>query len=228
MSDRPAPKWLPSPNFGPRRGDLQPDLIVIHFTAMASAEAALERLCDAEAEVSAHYLIGGNGTLWQLVEEEMRAWHAGAGSWQGRDDINSRSIGIELDNTGAHPFAEPQMSVLEALLREVMARWSIPATGVIGHSDMAPARKYDPGARFDWARLAGQGLAVWPETPSQPGDFARDAAQFGYPEAEEAEILAAFRARFRPGADGPIDDVDRSVMADLARRFGVDRRQHNA
>lgn len=228
MSDDSAARWLPSPNFGPRRGGLGPDLIVIHYTGMVGAGAALDRLRDPAAEVSAHYLIGGNGTLWQLVEEEMRAWHAGAGSWQGRDDINSRSIGIELDNTGCHPFAEPQMVALEALLRDVMARWSVPASGVIGHSDMAPARKFDPGARFDWRRLARQGLAIWPDDDSQPGDFARDAARFGYPKADDAEILAAFRARFRPGAEGPVDDADRVGMADLARRFGVDRRQHNA
>lgn len=228
MSDQSAAQWLPSPNFGPRRGGLRPDLIVIHYTGMVTARAALDRLRDPAAEVSTHYLIGGDGALWQLVEEEMRAWHAGIGSWRGRGDVNSRSIGIELDNTGAHPFSEPQMAALETLLRDLMARWSISSAGVIGHSDMAPARKFDPGPRFDWRRLARQGLAVWPDEKSQPGDFARDAARFGYPEADEAEILAAFRSRFRPGADGPVDDADRIVMADLARRFGVDRAQHNA
>lgn len=154
-----TPRWHPSPNFGTRRDGLLPELIVIHYTAMSSASAALERLCDPEAEVSAHYLIEADGTLWQLVEEAERAWHAGAGNWLGRDDINSRSIGIELDNRGTHPFAEPQMATLEQLLPGIMSRWDIQPEGVIGHSDSAPGRKIDPGPRFDWLRLERQGLA---------------------------------------------------------------------
>jgi N-acetylmuramoyl-L-alanine amidase len=136
-----------------------PELVVIHYTAMQNAAAALERLCDPQAEVSAHYLIGADGTCWQLVDENMRAWHAGAGAWRGKDDVNSRSIGIELDNRGDHPFSNAQMERLESLLRELLIRWSIPASGVIGHSDMAPGRKIDPGPRFDWQRLVKQGLA---------------------------------------------------------------------
>lgn len=136
---------------------------------MDSASAALQRLCDPLVEVSAHYLIGGDGGCWQLVAEKHRAWHAGAGQWCGLDDINSRSIGIELDNRGDHPFAEPQMVVLEGLLAEIMARWSIPALGVIGHSDMAPGRKFDPGLRFDWSRLGLQGLAARPVQDSGAG-----------------------------------------------------------
>lgn len=151
--------WHPSPNFGPRRDGLSPKLIVVHYTAMDSAKAALERLCDPAFEVSAHYLIGGDGTLWQLVDETQRAWHAGAGEWQGQSDINSRSIGIELDNRGTHPFSEPQMVRLEELLSDIQTRWTIPAEGVIGHSHMAPGRKWDPGPHFDWARLARLNLA---------------------------------------------------------------------
>ena len=112
--------------------------------------------------VSAHYLIGRDGRLWQLVEEDMRAWHAGAGDWRGQGDVNSRSIGIELDNTGLHPFAEPLMARLEALLSDILARWEIPPDGVIGHQDFDPDRKTDPGPRFDWRRLARSGLAAWP------------------------------------------------------------------
>ncbi|MDK3073668.1 N-acetylmuramoyl-L-alanine amidase [Sedimentitalea sp. JM2-8] len=220
-------RWRPSPNFGPRRDGLRPELIVLHYTAMETAEAALARLCDPAAEVSAHYLIAGDGRVWQMVREEMRAWHAGAGAWRGRGDVNSRSIGIELDNRGTHPFAEPQMAALEALLPQVMARWSIGPEGVIGHSDMAPARKFDPGPRFDWSRLARRGLAVWPEA-GQAGDFARDAARFGYPVEDEAALLAAFRARFRPQATGPAGAADRAMMADLAARFGVDRTGESA
>lgn len=155
-----TPLWHPSPNFGPRRDGLEPQFIVLHYTAMESAEAALERLCDPKCEVSAHYLIARAGTCWHMVREKDRAWHAGAGSWCGVEDINSRSIGIELDNRGQEPFAEPQMAVLEGLLRDLLSRWQLPADAVIAHSDLAPGRKTDPGPRFDWARLARQGLAA--------------------------------------------------------------------
>lgn len=210
-----------SPNCGPRRDGLRPHLVVLHYTAMGSAEAALERLCDAQAEVSAHYLIGGDGRIWQMVEEESRAWHAGAGSWGGLDDINSRSIGIELDNAGTHPFSEPQMAALEALLHGIMARWSIPPKGVIAHSDMAPERKSDPGPRFDWLRLARQGLSVWPQEVDPLGrDFDRLGLAFGYPsEAPESARLKAFRDRFRPGVDGPVSETDLRLLADLANRW---------
>lgn len=212
---------LLSPNFGDRRGGVRPNLIVLHYTAMASCDAALQRLCDPATDVSAHYLISEAGEVLALVAEDKRAWHAGAGAWRGVEDINSRSIGIELANAGAEPFAAAQMASLETLLAEVMARWSIAPQGVIAHSDMAPGRKGDPGARFDWRRLALAGLSVWPAL-AQPGDFIRDARRFGYPDAPDDLLLAAFRLRFRPWAKGPPDAVDAGLMADLVRRFGVD------
>ena len=217
----------PSPNFGARRGGVLPDLIVIHYTAMATAQAALERLCDPVAEVSAHYLIDSDGTQFQLVDEAMRAWHAGAGAWGDVRDVNSRSIGIELANDGRTPFSEPQMAALERLLAGIMARWSIGPERVIGHSDMAPERKFDPGARFDWRRLARAGLSVWPGKAGV-GDFIADAVAFGYqrPDMEggaEDALLNAVRLRFRPWANGPLDDEDRAIVHDLARRFPVDR-----
>jgi N-acetylmuramoyl-L-alanine amidase len=132
---------------------------MVHYTAMADAIAARDWLCTPEAEVSAHYVLGRDGTLWQLVDEAMRAWHAGKGVWQGCEDVNSASVGIELVNTGFEPFPEPQMKVLEDLLEGIMRRWQIAAEGVIGHSDSAPGRKIDPGPRFDWARLERLGLA---------------------------------------------------------------------
>ena len=132
---------IASPNCGPRRDGLRPSLIVVHFTAMKTAQAAIERLCDLAFEVSAHYVISNSGELTQLVPEEMRAWHAGAGRWHGQDDINSRSIGVELDNEGTHPFSEQQMHALETLLPRIMKRWGITPEGVIGHSDLAPGRK---------------------------------------------------------------------------------------
>ncbi|WP_372605458.1 N-acetylmuramoyl-L-alanine amidase [Actibacterium sp.] len=209
----------PSPNCGPRRGGAQPDLIVLHYTAMQSAQEALARLCDAKAEVSAHYLIDEAGRVASLVPEKDRAWHAGAGAWGDVADVNSRSIGIELANTGAHPFPEPQMAALEALLRAVMGRWAIGPERVIAHSDMAPERKSDPGVRFDWRRLARAGLSVWPEPGQAPGDFATDARRFGYPDVPEDMLLQAFRLRFRPWASGALDDQDRALMADLAARY---------
>ena len=211
----------PSPNFGDRRG-APVELIVLHYTAMDSADAALERLCDAEAEVSAHYVIAGDGTLYRLVDEKYRAWHAGEGRWAGRDDVNSRSIGIELDNDGTGPFAEDLMTTLEALLADLLERHDLSPKAVIGHSDLAPQRKSDPGPYFDWSRLAEKGLSVWPE-PSMRGDFMRDAAYFGYPvEQGEACVLAAFRQRFRPNTTGPRDVADDAMMAGLARHHPAD------
>lgn len=201
-----------------------PQLVVVHYTGMGSCAAARARLCDPAAEVSAHWLVDLDGTCTLLVDEHLRAWHAGAGTWQGRGDVNSRSIGIELHNDGRAPFAARQMLALEALLRGVMGRWSIPPQGVIAHSDMAPDRKSDPGPRFDWRRLARAGLAVWPDRAvADPGGFLRDAVAFGYPALDEALVLRAFRLRFRPWASGPADAVDAGMARDLAARFGVDR-----
>ncbi|MEO0750825.1 MAG: N-acetylmuramoyl-L-alanine amidase [Pseudomonadota bacterium] len=223
-------RWHGSPNFGDRRGGLTPELVVVHYTAMDSCDAALDRLCDPNAEVSSHYLISEKGDVLQLVEEDKRAWHAGGGRWRGRGDVNSRSIGIELDNTGQTPFSEPLMSALEDVLCGVLARWSIPAHAVIGHSDMAPDRKFDPGCRFDWQRLARQGLSIWPDATPSTTDFATSATRFGYDlEHGEQAVLHAFRQRFRPMAtrqffapESPPDATDRALAADLADRFGID------
>lgn len=205
---------LPSPNHGDRRGQ-HPQLIVIHYTAMASAALARARLCDPQAEVSAHWLIDEAGTAEALVPEDRRAWHAGAGSWQGRDDVNSRSIGIELANPGDRPFAAAQMDALCDLLRGIMARWSIPAAGVIGHSDMAPGRKCDPGPRFDWERLAREGLAL-PAACAEDADFCGNLDRIGYPDCAPEDRLAAFRLRFRPWATGPQTIQDCRVAAGIA------------
>lgn len=210
---------------------MRPRLVVLHYTAMRSAEAALARLCDPSCEVSSHWLIGRDGRLWSLVDEVERAWHAGAGRWGGSGDVNSRSVGIEIDNDGRAPFSAPAMAALEHLLPGVMARHAIPPQGVIGHSDLAPTRKSDPGPRFDWRRLARQGLAVWPSVTApdagavpDEGRFLRDAATFGWPADLGLEpVLAALRLRFRPQASGPLGPPDMAIAADLARRFPVDR-----
>jgi len=212
----------PSPNFGPRRDGATPSLIVLHYTAMASAKTACKTLCNPETEVSAHYLISSKGQIEQLVAEEMRAWHAGAGQWGEITDVNSHSIGIELDNLGIHGFAEPQMAALERLLPRIMQRWSIPPQNVIAHSDFAPHRKIDPGPRFDWKRLARQGLAIWPDAEAAEGDWAESAIRFGYPvmalpvvDDPKSACFKAFRSRFRPWANGPEDAEDRRIMSRL-------------
>ncbi len=181
---------------------------------MASAEAAIERLCDPAAEVSAHYVIAKTGEITQLVPEHLRAWHAGAGEWAGLTDINSRSIGIELDNDGTAPFAEPLMDALTTLLAQIMARHGIPPGGVIGHSDMAPGRKIDPGPRFDWHRLERLGLARASSTASAPttcdaNTLRAHAHTLGYTaEADDATLLQTLRARFRPYGAGPLCPED--------------------
>lgn len=208
----------PSPNHGPRRDGLRPELVVLHYTQMADAPSALAWLCAPEAQVSAHYLIGADGTVWNLVDEAARAWHAGAGSWQGRGDVNSRSIGIELDNDGDSPFAWPQIRALQALLAGVLRRWSIPPAGVIAHSDMAPARKIDPGPRFDWRGLARAGLSVWPGPEGDPrAPLAASLDRIGYPPVEPDLRLSAFRLRFRPGHRGPEDTTDRAMADALVK-----------
>jgi len=212
------PIWHPSPNFGERRDGLKPTLIVLHYTAMDSAQAALDRLCDPVFEVSAHYLIGSDGALWHMVEEKDRAWHAGAGEWCGQNDINSRSIGIELDNAGTHPFAEPQLAVLDTLLSGVMARWSIPSAGVIGHSDMAPGRKSDPGPRFPWQRLEQQRLAAIRSYDAAPTNASKNtfralAREAGFTaEVDDDTLLAAVRLRYRPWGTGPLAPEDFSSL----------------
>lgn len=215
---------FPSPNFGERRGGVRPSLIVLHYTAMAGCDEARARLCSPEHEVSAHWLISREGQAEALVDETCRAWHAGAGEWAGLSDINSHSIGIELDNTGFHPFPQPQMAALERLLAGVMARWAIPPQRVIAHSDMAPARKSDPGPRFDWRRLARAGLSVWPAPAmADPAGFAASARAFGYPDVAPDLLLRAFRLRFRPWARGRLDAADAGLAADLARRYPAGR-----
>ncbi len=217
----PTDEFQGSPSFGPRRKGALPDMVVLHYTGMETAEEAVERLCDPAHEVSAHYLIAGTGHIWQMVAEDQRAWHAGAGAWGGTSDVNSRSIGIELANLGTHPFAEPQMAALEELLRGIMQRWQVPPERVIAHSDMAIGRKIDPGPRFDWRRLALGGLSIWPE-PGKPGDFITDAKRFGYAGDNADLTLLAFRLRFRPGVTGALDEIDRAMMHDLAGRYPVD------
>ncbi len=212
----------PSPNFGPRRDGLTPRFVVLHYTAMQTARDALSILCAPEREVSAHYLICKTGRIWRLVPEDMRAWHAGAGEWQGLADMNSRSIGIELDNDGKGPFPEPLMQALEDLLRSILHRWHISARNVIGHSDMAPGRKIDPGPWFDWPRLEANGLAGLRGSDTGPSNphmdqFRAVARQAGYTaQADDETLLAAVRLRYRAFAKGPLSPEDFTPLGHAA------------
>lgn len=236
----------PSPNHDSRGEppDMRPvDMLVLHYTGMPSAAVALDRLCDPAARVSAHYLIEEDGTLWRLVAEARRAFHVGVSCWQGERDLNYVSIGVEIVNPGHEwgyrPFPELQMAAVEALCRAILARHPIPPDRVVGHSDIAPDRKSDPGELFDWPRLARAGIGLWP-LPSaglarrrgrgvgvieQAGALA-DLARIGYcvSGAAEAVALAAFQRRFRPERwDGLLDGETCARLA--AVRLAVEAAQ---
>lgn len=186
--------WQPSPNFDQRR----PNFVILHQTGSDSARRALATLSDPLRKVSAHYLIARDGALVQLVAEGDRAWHAGQSWWGGNTDLNSASIGIELDNRGDEPFADAQIDTLLVLLDELRARYRIPAANFLAHGDVAPGRKVDPSRQFPWRRLAAAGFGLWCENPpaAAPAPFDATLAlhAFGYAVAPDA---AAARAAFR-------------------------------
>lgn len=207
----------PSPNHEPRPAGCAVDMLILHYTGMATGKAALDRLRDPAAKVSAHYLIETDGTIHALVPEYRRAWHAGVAAWAGARNVNDRSIGIELVNPGHafgyRPFPEAQIASLTALAQDIVARHPIPAHAVLGHSDIAPARKEDPGELFDWPRLAAEGLGVWPRPAQAPVRvpeiewFQRGMAWIGYDvpthgtfDRPTRQALAAFQRHFRPEA----------------------------
>jgi N-acetylmuramoyl-L-alanine amidase len=194
-----------SPNFDERPAGQPIDILMLHYTGMPSAEASLARLCDPAAKVSAHYLVEEDGTVWQLVDEAHRAWHAGLGYWAGATDINARSIGIELQNPGHEfgyrPFPDAQMRALIGLAQGILARHPIPPARVLGHSDTAPTRKEDPGELFDWQRLARKGIGLWPdEGAASGGSWQALMAQYGYDLRDPEAALRAFRRHFEPEA----------------------------
>lgn len=222
----------PSPNFNERRHPL--DMLVLHYTGMADGPSALARMCDPETEVSAHYMVEEDGAVHVLVPEAARAWHAGRSQWQGDEDLNSRSIGIEIVN-GGHDFGLPdfpdrQIDAVIALCLEVLGRWEIPQTRIVGHSDIAPERKDDPGERFPWRRLADAGIGLWPgETASaaaKPDNPGRALCEIGYRPGEEDEdlafVLRAFQRRWRPDQISGVADAETlnvlGAVAELYRR----------
>ncbi len=211
----------PSPNFDERK--LAIGMVVLHYTGMPGAAAALDRLTDTNPpRVSAHWVVAEDGHVFRLVPEDKRAWHAGKSWWRGVTDVNSASIGIEIVNPGHEfgyrPFPEPQMDAVEALVADAVRRHGIDPSNVVGHSDVAPARKDDPGELFDWPRLARAGLArPVPERRLDPGwtDEGTLAAlhRYGYEVSEPIPAVIAFQRRFRPAKfDGVIDAETRSIL----------------
>ena len=229
-----------SPNFGPRAVGAAVDMIVLHYTGMPEAEAALKWLCDPKSQVSCHYFVFEDGRVARLVDEEQRAWHAGAAFWAGERDINSRSIGIEIANPGHafgyREFPNAQIEAVIRLCRDLVARFRVPAERILAHSDVAPGRKQDPGELFPWDRLAAEGIGHWvrpapvaPGTVLQLGDrgpavsaLKAQFERYGYGadrsdvfDTDLEAVVTAFQRHFRPGR---VDGVaDPSTLATLSR-----------
>ena len=231
----------PSPNYGDRKGLLSPNMIVLHYTGMADAASAIVRLCTEGTEVSAHYVVLEDGNIVQLVREAERAWHAGAASWNGDTDINSCSIGVEIVNRGHDlgytDFPLRQTAAVIALCKGIMIRRDIPKHRVLGHSDVAPGRKKDPGEKFPWRLLADSGVGLWVEpAPIVSGtqkllgasgedvlDLQKSLASFGYGvplngqyDTNTMDVVAAFQRHFRPErVDGVADQSTLTTLSDL-------------
>lgn len=236
----------PSPNHGERRG-MAPDAIILHYTGMASGAAALARLCDPRSEVSAHYFIDEDGTILQLVPEARRAWHAGQSCWAGETDMNSASIGIEIQNGGhefgATAYPEAQIEALIALCRDIMNRHAITPSRVLAHSDIAPGRKIDPGEYFPWGKLAAAGVGhyvaphpIGDDVPLAPGasdekieELQRMLAAYGYDigvsgryDKKTETVVAAFQRHFRPArVDGMADFSTLATLRDLLASYSA-------
>jgi N-acetylmuramoyl-L-alanine amidase len=243
-----ATLWCPSPNVEARVGGRVPDMLLLHYTGMESAEAALDWLTRQESEVSCHYLVDEEGRVAQLVLESERAWHAGQSRWAGETDLNSCSIGIEIHNPGHdfdYPdFPEAQMRAVEALCLDILGRHAIPPARVLAHSDVAPGRKRDPGEKFDWERLARAGIGIWVPPAPLEGDavlgagdegeavaaLQRDLLEFGYGVEVTStygtgleKVVEAFQRHFRTARiDGRADQSTRETLARLlAARDGT-------
>jgi len=216
-----------SPNFNDRPPATPIDMLVVHYTGMQTCQVALERLCDKDAGVSAHYLIDEDGTVYRLVDEDKRAWHAGVAWWRGAMDVNGRSIGIELVNPGHEfgyrAFPDAQMMALEGLAAAILKRHPIPAHNVVGHADVAPCRKQDPGELFDWKRLADLGVGLWVDdvapTPATADEVAIMLAAFGYETTDLSATITAFQRHFRPSlVNGEIDPETAGILKALLDR----------
>ena len=213
-----------SPNFDAR--DQAISMVVLHYTGMRDAQSAIQRLRDPASQVSCHYLIAEDGQILRMVAEENRAWHAGISYWRGVHGVNSCSVGIEIVNPGHEfgyrPFTEEQMAALVPLLADIAGRYQVPPANMVGHSDVAPARKEDPGELFDWARLARHRLAIarpirdlidphWTD-----GGFLLALERWGYDVRDQQKAVIAFQRRFRPELlDGIIDGECRAILLQL-------------
>ncbi|MCB1474944.1 MAG: N-acetylmuramoyl-L-alanine amidase [Rhodobiaceae bacterium] len=234
----------PSPNHGDRPAGMPVDMLVLHYTGMESEAAAIARLCDPAAGVSSHYVVCEDGRILRLVAEGQRAWHAGVGSWRGHDDINDRSIGIEIVN-GGHDYGLPdfpdaQVAAVIALSHDILRRNAIPARNVVAHSDTAPMRKMDPGEKFPWQALASAGIGHWVAPAPMAGghflsigdqgegvarlqalfaDYGYGVAITGIYDEQTRAVVAAFQRHFRPSV---VDGVaDRSTLTTLAHLISV-------
>jgi N-acetylmuramoyl-L-alanine amidase len=233
IRSRLASHFVLSPNIEPRRNDRPVDMIVLHYTGMASAAAAEAWLCNPASGVSCHYLVHEAGLITQMVGEEMRAWHAGVSCWEGERDTNSRSVGIEIHHPGHGPgygpFPAMQVEAVIKLCRDIATRHDIVPRRVLAHSDVAPGRKVDPGEAFDWPRLAAEGVGLWvgENADGHPADEPQALrpllSAYGYDTAETAEngkhwraVVAAFQRHFRPSLVS--GEVDRGTL-DTARRL---------
>lgn len=217
----------PSPNFDARPEGVPIDILIMHYTGMQTAKAALDRLCDPDARVSSHYTVDEDGAIYRHVAEEHRAFHAGVSYWAGATDINARSVGIEIVNPGHEfgyrPFPDVQIEAVIALSKEILSRHPIPKTRVIGHSDVAPARKADPGEFFPWKRLAEEGIGQWPLRTdialNLPFDVALRAYGYGIQPDGPAtleQVIVAFQRHFRPTRiDGTPDSECEGILAGL-------------
>ena len=218
----PMAEWVPSPNHNAR----QPVLIVIHHTEQDSVQQSLDtlRTRNSGGQVSAHYLVGKDGSLYQLVPDTLRAWHAGAGRWGTIADVNSASIGIELDNDGRSPFPPTQIATLLRLLDDLCTRLRIPRTAVIGHADLAPDRKVDPSRWFPWAQLAAAGFGAWPAAGDGPAPDGFDPwlglQALGYPLQDRAAAARAFHRHYRGRDDlgDGLDAEDARILHSLLRQ----------
>ena len=223
----------PSPNFDDRPPNTPIDILILHYTGMQTGAAAVARLCDPEAGVSAHYTVDEDGTVFTHVPEERRAWHAGISYWAGTRDVNARSIGIEIVNPGHEfgyrSFPGSQIEAVIRLAREVVKRRKIPAARVLGHSDVAPARKMDPGELFPWGRLAHAGIGLWPQTRkcalAVPFESGLRAFGYGLPpdmDVPMATVIAAFQRHFRPAKiDGCADAECECILAALLQEIDI-------
>ncbi|WP_426285872.1 N-acetylmuramoyl-L-alanine amidase [Luteibacter sp. E-22] len=217
--------WTPSPNFNARKAQI----IVLHHTSIGDAAEALRVLStrNSEGQVSAHYLVESNGRIDQLVDDNDRAWHAGASRWGDMTDLNSSSIGIEIDNDGESPFTQPQIQALVKLLADLTARLGIPREAVVGHGDIAPGRKNDPSVQFPWATLASYGFGLWPEPnpiPAPPGFDSLAAMRLvGYDVSNPRNAIIAFHRHYRAMETDTLDLTDAALLYSLQRKLMAPR-----